>query len=161
MGYPRLQSPTLVIWPIDGTLRVLPLQAKVNMGIIAMKRHSIFLRAPELDPYHQIQLHIILRIIFFGEGLIPMQGIELVYSNLYQQGILSIRNIKKEQRFLSYCGYYLLTSYLGLRDEQLSLLILLRREGIMGWQEVNKRPYWFMCECKKKGVRKASPYAGC
>ena len=24
-----------------------------------------------------------------------------------------------------------------------------------------KRPYWFRCECKKKGVIKASPYAEC
>ena len=40
-------------------------------------------------------------------------------------------------------------------------LIFSRREDIIRWPEVNKRPYWFMWECKKKGVIKMSPYAEC
>ena len=38
-------------------------------------------------------------------------------------------------------------------------LILSRRESIIRGLEVNKRPYWFMCECKKDGCKKASRYA--
>ena len=49
-----------------------------------------------------------------------------------------------------------LTSYLGLLDQQISPLILLRRESVMGWQEVNKWPYWFMGECKKRGEKGVS-----
>ena len=40
-------------------------------------------------------------------------------------------------------------------------LILSRREGVIQGPEINKRPYWFGGECKKKGVIKASPYAEC
>ena len=40
-------------------------------------------------------------------------------------------------------------------------LILSRRESVIQWPEVNKRPYWFRCECEKKGVIKVSPYAEC
>ena len=37
----------------------------------------------------------------------------------------------------------------------------MRREGVIRGLEVNQQPYWFMCECKKKGVIKASLYAEC
>ena len=50
-------------------------------------------------------------------------------------------------------------------EELLSMQIIspdtLEKRCIIQWPEVNKRPYWFMCECKKKGVIKASPYAEC
>ena len=44
---------------------------------------------------------------------------------------------------------------------QLPPLILSRWESIIRWPEVNKRPNWFMWECKKDGCKKASPYAEC
>ena len=44
---------------------------------------------------------------------------------------------------------------------KLSPLILSRKGCVIQGLEVNKRPYWFMCKCEKKGVIKASPYAEC
>ena len=44
---------------------------------------------------------------------------------------------------------------------KLSPLILSRRENVIRWPEVNKWPYWFMWECKQKGLIKVSPYAEC
>ena len=40
-------------------------------------------------------------------------------------------------------------------------LILSRKVTVLLGPEVNKRPYWFMWECKKMGVIKASPYTEC
>ena len=40
-------------------------------------------------------------------------------------------------------------------------LIFSRKDSVLLGPEVNKRPYWFMGECKKKGVIKVSPYVEC
>ena len=43
------------IWPIDRDFSGLPLRARVDMGVMAMKAYSAFSKAPVLqDPYHQI-----------------------------------------------------------------------------------------------------------
>ena len=36
-----------------------------------------------------------------------------------------------------------------------------KERNVIRWLEVNKRPYWSMCECKKKCVIKVSLYAEC
>ena len=43
------------IWPIDRTLSMLPLPARVDLGVMAMKGYSAFPKAPALlELHHQI-----------------------------------------------------------------------------------------------------------
>ena len=40
------------IWPIDRTLSVLPLRARVDLGVMAVKEYSVFLKTPALSELH-------------------------------------------------------------------------------------------------------------
>ena len=48
------------------------LRNRMDQGEIAMKGFFTFLSAPEMDPHHQMQLSVILRILV-GEGFNPLQ----------------------------------------------------------------------------------------
>ena len=41
--------------------KVLPLWVRVDLGVMAMKVYSTYLRAPELEPHHQMQFSVIPR----------------------------------------------------------------------------------------------------
>ena len=60
-----------------------------------------------------------------------------------------------------FCIHWLFLFIVIVKACKLSPLISSRREDVIRGPRVNKRPYWFMWECKKKGVIKASPYAQC
>ena len=56
-------------WPWMGPSQILLLQFRVDLGVMAMKRYSAFIRSPELDLHHQMQFSIILgEPIFKGWG---------------------------------------------------------------------------------------------
>ena len=63
--------------------------------------------------------------------------------------------------YAKYNTIYLLSLNIFVKACKLSPLILSIREVVIRGPKVNKRPYWFRRECKKKGVIKASPYAEC
>ena len=74
----------------------------------------------------------------------------------------------KKKWYHNYLNAYKATHYLCfqfiidiVKACKLSPLILSRKVIVLLGPEVNKRPYWFRCECKKKGVIKASLYAEC
>ena len=60
------------------------LQVRVKLGVIAMKGHSRLPRSSELEPQHEMQFsikHKTFLLVCVWEGLTPLQGIQLMYSN--------------------------------------------------------------------------------
>ena len=69
------------IWPIDRTpYQVIPLQASVDLGVMAMKGYSTFSKAPPLlEPHHQIVLCPIQDTRWGGVGSYPSAEKQSVY----------------------------------------------------------------------------------
>ena len=60
--------------------QVLPLWINVDLGIMAMKKSSIFFRFPEQEPHHQTQFSVRPKTPHFREkGLIPLKEIQSAY----------------------------------------------------------------------------------
>ena len=59
----------------------LPPEVRVNLGVMAMKKHSTLNRYPKQEPQNQMQFSVISGHCSFGNvGLIPLQKILLAYS---------------------------------------------------------------------------------
>ena len=53
--------------------QVLLLWVRVNLRVMAMKRNSIFPKAPRLEPHHQMQFSVITRTLVVGRGHASLQ----------------------------------------------------------------------------------------
>ena len=73
------------IGPIDKILIILPLQIRVDLGVMAMKEYSKLLWAPGLEAQHQVQFNVIPRTPPFVGGI-------LLFSRVYNWHILSLTN---------------------------------------------------------------------
>ena len=69
-----------------GSKQVLPLQVRVDMGLMTIKGYSTFPRSQDLEPHHQMLFNIILRTILFWESMSYPSG------RGYNQHILSLAN---------------------------------------------------------------------
>ena len=60
--------------------QVLPLQARVDLGVMVMKGYSMFFKAPGLEPHHQM-FSVILRtlVVWGGDGYLS-EEVQLAYS---------------------------------------------------------------------------------
>ena len=57
-----------------GLSKIIPLQVRVDLEIMAMKGYSTLPRSPELEPHHQMHFIVIPRIPQFGRGA-PGDGV--------------------------------------------------------------------------------------
>ena len=62
---------------------VLPLQVRVDLRVMVMKRYSTLLKAPKLVPHYQMQFNVILKTLLLvcacvcvGASLSPLQGMQ-------------------------------------------------------------------------------------
>ena len=69
----------------------------MDLRIMAMKRYLTFIRAPELEPHHQMQFTIIPRTTLFLERMVltPLQGMQSANSKPSQE---SSKIIKENSR---------------------------------------------------------------
>ena len=84
-----------------GPRQVLLLRVKVDIGVIAIKKYFIFLKAPGLDPHHRIQFSVIPGHLF-GLRVLPLWkgAVGIFYGPTEQDGIIYREkcNDKKERK---------------------------------------------------------------
>ena len=56
-----------------GPKQVLPLQFRVDLGVMAMKRYSTFFKSPELEPHFQMQFSVIPDTHFLVGGVLILK----------------------------------------------------------------------------------------
>ena len=74
-------SKTNLFEVLIGSPQVLPLQARVDLGVMAMNKYSTLLRSLKLEHHHQIWFSAIPRTPLFEECFNSIQRIQSAYSN--------------------------------------------------------------------------------
>ena len=83
-------------WLIVGTLTSSVITGQSGDGSND-KRYSLLIRAPELEPHHQIKFNAISRTPFSGRGLTLFWRIQSAYSNPQRQGTLFLNFFTSKQ----------------------------------------------------------------
>ena len=67
------------IWPIDETLKVPPLQIRVDLEVMAMKGYTKFPNGSRLESPHQMQFSVISRALVGGSSILQPLPSGLLY----------------------------------------------------------------------------------